>query len=104
MYIDVVPASPNIAQDLELKKGNWKNRVQRIQLADGHPTAIMKNYIPAGHTVPGIGRTIDKVTVHKSIWRTGNISIETAHDRISARNADFSEFRYWMCRWAPFCV
>ena len=35
MYIDIVPASAHIAEDLKIKEGEMVARVQRIQLADG---------------------------------------------------------------------
>lgn len=91
MYVDVVPASLHIAEDLELPEGELVARVQRIQLADGHPIAIMKNYIPAVK-VPGIENHMDEIkSLYQYLEDRYDISIETAHDRISARSADFSE-------------
>lgn len=91
LYVDIVPAGTNIAKDLGLAPDELVARVQRIQLADGMPIAIMKNYIPAV-TVPGIVNHVDEIhSLYQFVEERYNIHIETAHDRISARNADFTE-------------
>lgn len=90
-HIDLVPASPHIAEDLELEEGELVARVQRIQLADEHPVAIMKNYIPA-YMVPGIENHTDHIdSLYMFLEERYSIYIESAKDRISARSADFSE-------------
>lgn len=91
MHIDIIPVSPNIAEDLEINKSDLVVCVHRIQLADETPIAIMKNYIPA-YIVPGIenqAKSID--SLYKYLDERYNISIESAVDRISARNADSDE-------------
>lgn len=91
MHIDIVPASQYIAEDLGITEGEMVARVQRIQLADEHPVAIMKNYIPA-YMVPGIENQMDSInSLYMYLEERYGINIESAKDRISARNADFSE-------------
>lgn len=91
MYIDIVAPSPHIAKDLGIAEDEKVARVQRIQLVDGHPIAIMKNYIPAS-LAPGIENHVSEIkSLYQFLENRYNISIENAHDRISARNADFSE-------------
>lgn len=92
MYIDLITPSPRLAEELDLQEGEKVARVQRLQTVDGHPLAIMKNYIPA-RLVPGIEEynngTI--LSLYQFLEDQYNIVIETAHDNISARNADFTE-------------
>lgn len=92
MYIDVLEPSPRIAESLNLEPHALVARVQRILVVDGHPLAIMRNYIPA-KLVPGIednnNGTI--LSLYQFLEDRYNIVIETAHDSISARSADFSE-------------
>lgn len=91
MHIDIVPASAHIAKDLGIEEGEKVARVQRIQLADGQPIAIMRNYIPAA-SVPGIENHVDEIkSLYQFLADRYNITVEHAHDRISARNADFTE-------------
>lgn len=91
MHIDIVAPSPHIAEDLGLKEGELVARVQRIQLADEHPVAIMKNYIPA-YMVPGIENQVESInSLYMFMEERYSINIESARDRISARSADFSE-------------
>ena len=90
-YIDIIEPSPTIAEDLAIEKGALVARVQRIQLADEKPIAIMKNYIPA-YMVPGIELQSESIdSLYKFLEERYNIAIDSAKDRISARNADFSE-------------
>lgn len=91
MHIDIVPASSHIAQDLGIDEGEPVARVQRIQLADEHPVAIMKNYIPA-YMVPGIESQVENInSLYMYLEERYSINIDSAKDRISARSADFSE-------------
>lgn len=91
MNIDIVPSTQHIAQDLGIREGELVARVQRIQLADEQPVAIMKNYIPA-YMVPGIEHQAEQISsLYMYLEERYNINIESAKDRISARNADFRE-------------
>lgn len=91
MHIDIVPSSPHIAQDLAIEEGEPVARIQRIQLANELPVAIMKNYIPA-YMVPGIERQAEHInSLYMYLEERYRISIESAKDRISARNANFNE-------------
>lgn len=91
IYVDVVEANPHVRDDLKLAPGEKVARVQRILMNDGHPLAIMKNYIPYS-MVPGIeNRTEEIQSLYQFLEDYYGISIESAHDNISARNADFTE-------------
>lgn len=91
IYIDVVTPSNHIAQELGLKPEEKVARIQRIQLADGRPLAIMKNYIPY-HLVPGIERYVnDIVSLYKFMREQYGICIDSGHDRISAKVSNFYE-------------
>lgn len=91
-YIDVVAPSPRIAESLRLESGASVARVQRILVVDGHPLAIIRNYIPAC-LVPGIEEYNNGTiaSLYQFLEDRYNLVIETAHDCISARNADFDE-------------
>lgn len=91
IFIDMVPASVHIAQDLQIEPGTEVIRIQRIQLADGVPIAIMKNYLKE-HMVPGIIQYKDEISsLYQFLSKRYHIEIESAMDRISAKNADFTE-------------
>ncbi|MEA5011950.1 MAG: GntR family transcriptional regulator [Angelakisella sp.] len=91
MYIDIVNPGAQILQELNLQESDKVARVQRIQIADGKPLAIIKNYISAVR-VPGIEQHVDEIhSLYQYLEDRYNIVIESAHDSISARSADFAE-------------
>lgn len=91
IYIDRIPASPHIAGDLGIEAGALVVRVQRIELADGKPIAIMKNYLKT-EMVPGIEGHIGEISsLYHFLEERYGINIDSAHDRITARTADFTE-------------
>lgn len=91
IYIDRVPAPPHIARDLGIGAETEVVRVQRIELADGTPIAIMKNYLKP-ELVPAIEKHIGEISsLYHFLEERYKIQINSAHDRISARTADFTE-------------
>lgn len=91
VYVDIVPASAPVAEDLHIREGELVARVQRIQLSDERPIAIIKNYIPAG-IVPDIENQAKNIkSLYRFLREFYNLHIDSAHDRISAHGADFSE-------------
>ena len=87
----MVPASVHIAQDLQIEPGTEVIRIQRIQLADGVPIAIMKNYLKE-HISLGLSSIRMRISsLYQFLSKRYHIEIESAMDRISAKNADFTE-------------
>lgn len=91
MYIDTIEATPRLSADLGIPVGEKVVRVQRIQLADEKPIAIMRNHlIPA--MVPGIENYVNAITsLYQFLEEQYNINIDSAFDRISAKSADFTD-------------
>ena len=91
MYIDIVEAPAHVAQALMLRENKNVARVQRIQNANGSPIAIMVNYIPA-ELVPGFEEYRDRFCgLYQFLEERYHLVIEEVHDKIFAKNADFTE-------------
>ncbi|HJB25968.1 MAG TPA: GntR family transcriptional regulator [Firmicutes bacterium] len=91
MYIDMVEAPSHVSQALMLKTDKRVARVQRIQNANGCPIAIMVNYIPAS-LVPGFAEYTDRFCgLYQFLEEHYHLVIEEVHDKIFAKNADFTE-------------
>lgn len=91
MYIDMVIPAKNILEDLNLPEKNEVVRIQRIQLANGKPIAIMTNYITP-EIVPGILEDTGKfVSLYNHLETKYDVVITAAKDQISAKVADFLE-------------
>lgn len=91
MYIDSVPASAGNALDFGITEGTPLIRIQRIQLADGEPIAIMKNYL-LEDMVPEIQKYKDTFTsLYQFLEDTYGIMIDSSSDKILAKTASFSE-------------
>lgn len=91
MFIDTIPATEKLAKELQILPGDLLARVQRIQLADEKPVAVMKNYIPY-EMVPGIEhKTTEFTALYQFLENKYQIEIETAKDKIYAKAADFTE-------------
>ncbi|ERI89874.1 UbiC transcription regulator-associated domain protein [Clostridiales bacterium oral taxon 876 str. F0540] len=91
MYIDTIPASEKLAEELQVDVGKLIARVQRIQLANERPIVIMKNYIPYDK-VSGIEEYTDKFSgLYEFLEKQYNIEITNASDKIYAKSADFTE-------------
>ena len=91
LHIDTLAANDALAADLHLPFGGRVARVQRIQLADEKPVALMTNYIP--YTLV---QEIEQTTEHFSalyqfLEQRYGITIDAAKDIIQAKNADFTE-------------
>lgn len=93
MKIDLVPATKRQARELNLQEEEEIIRVQRIQLADDKPVAIMKNYL-IKDMVPGIQSYVDKfVSLYRFLEDRYGIFIDSAKDRITASGANEYESR-----------
>lgn len=91
MYIDTLVPPAHVSQNLQLEEREKAARVQRIQLADGQPIVIMKNYIPES-LVPGIAGYCGQFTaLYQFLEDTYHIEIDEAADKIFAKNAEFEE-------------
>lgn len=91
MYIDIIPASEKLSEELHLKTGDSITRVQRIQLIDEKPIAIMKNYLPT-FLVPGLPQFTNKFSgLYQFLEEHYHLEIDGAADKITAKSADFAE-------------
>ncbi|MEM1486153.1 GntR family transcriptional regulator [Oscillospiraceae bacterium PP1C4] len=91
MYIDTIPATEKLAQELQIPLGELIARVQRIQLADEKPVVIMKNYIPYS-LVPGIEQWVNRFSaLYQFLEEVYHLEIDSAADKIYAKAADFTE-------------
>ena len=91
MFIDRVKAREELSRELEVSEGRELVRIQRIQLADGVPIAIMKNYLKPT-VVPGIeGHSHEFTRLYDFLESYYGVTIDAAKDRITARNATFEE-------------
>ena len=91
MHIDIAQASHSVAKQLNINDGDRLVRIQRIQLADGKPVAIMRNFI-LPEKVPGIEKYVNKFSsLYEFLEDRYSINIDSAKDSISARCADFDE-------------
>ncbi len=91
MYIDLIPANEKLSEELHIKTGDSITRVQRIQLIDEKPIAIMKNYIPTS-LVPGLPQFTNKFSgLYQFLEEHYHLEIDGAADKIFAKSADFAE-------------
>ncbi len=91
MYIDLIPVSEKLGKELDLPGDDSITRVQRIQLIDEKPIAIMRNYIPTT-LVPGLIQFTNKFTgLYQFLEEHYNLEIDSAHDKIFAKSTDFAE-------------
>ena len=91
LYIDRISAGERLSQELQIAEGSTVVRIQRVQLSDGVPVAIMKNYIP-DEMVPGIEK---EMAPNKSLYifieSNYGIQIDSTFDKITARSASFTD-------------
>lgn len=91
MYIDAVKATNNQAYDFEVEKDTELIRIQRVQLADDKPIAIMKNYV-LPDMVPGIENYVNQFSLlYNFLEERYNINIDSTKNKISAKIASFTE-------------
>ena len=93
MMIEFISPNKKLIDELHLKEGSRAVRIQRIQLADEIPVAIMKNYL-VPDMVPGIENYINKfVSLYRFLEDHYNINIDSAKDLITAKGASTHEAR-----------
>ena len=81
----------DIAEHLGVNLGEKVIRIQRIQVANGEPLAIVKNYINMKF-VPDIINNKDQiVSLYTFLEEEYGIKIDSATEIISAKNASFEE-------------
>ncbi len=91
IHMDWINADKKLANALDVKENQQIVRLQRVQLADEVPIAIMENYINPD-MVAGIERFVDKFTsLYKLLEDEYGIKLDASIDKISARTADFTE-------------
>jgi GntR family transcriptional regulator len=91
MYIDMVIPPGNILEERLLPPETEVVRIQRIQLANGKPIAIITNYIIA-ELVPGIiSDSGTFVSLYHHLEEKYGIKITSARDDIKAKVSDFLE-------------
>ncbi len=91
MEIDTVPADERLGQMLRLPAGGSLARVQRIQLADEKPVALMTNFIPYD-LVPQIETYAGGFSgLYQFLEERYGIRIDAAKDTIWAKSAGFTE-------------
>ena len=91
MHIDMIVPTNNILDDLHLPAETKAVRIQRIQLANTKPVAIMTTYVVAD-LVPGILSAAGTfVSLYQYLETHYGIVITSAKDNIKAKAADFLE-------------
>ena len=91
IYVDRIEASSALAEKLDVKPGTSIARVQRIQLADEKPIAIMQNHM-ISDMVPDLEQfTKSSNSLYLFLEEKYGIIIDMSHDLITARSASFSE-------------
>ncbi len=91
MHIDFVIPSNNIALDFQIEPDSHVIRIQRIQLANEKPIAIITNYL-LPEMVPGIENYAGKFSsLYEFLEMKYNIIIDSATDFIKAKAASFVE-------------
>ena len=91
MYIDEIAATQKLADELRVARDTKLIRIQRIQMADNSPIAIMTNYINAS-LVPNMTSYSGKFArLYDFLEEHYGLTIEESTDRITARNATFEE-------------
>ncbi|WP_124068313.1 GntR family transcriptional regulator [Clostridium sp. E02] len=91
MYIDLVPADEILGNELNMTAGDSVTRIQRIQLINDKPIAIMKNYLPTSMIPDLIQYTNQFSGLYQFLEEQYQLEISSASDKIFARSADFFE-------------
>jgi GntR family transcriptional regulator len=91
--VEFVPAPRRIAEDLRVETGARLAKIERTTNANDAPIALMTNYL-LPELVPGIERRIGgMISLYSFLEGEYNLSLETAMDFISAREAASAEAR-----------
>jgi len=87
MQIDRIAASARLAGEMHVPEGTPLVRIQRLQLADETPIAIMRNYL-LPETAPGIEKCSGLFShLYDFLEQHYGLQIDAANDKISARSA-----------------
>ena len=91
IYIETVEIDEWHAKNLNMNPGDIAYHIQRVQLADNVPIAIMENYLNAELT-PGLEHLAShSFSLYNTLEKHYGIHIDSANDLISCKNADFTE-------------
>ncbi|GLB32528.1 GntR family transcriptional regulator [Lacrimispora amygdalina] len=91
MYIDIIYATEKLGKELHQALGTPIARIQRIQLINEKPIAIIKDYIPYV-LVPNIEQFTNKFNgLYEFLEQQYHLEIQSAADKIFAKSADFAE-------------
>lgn len=91
IYIDTYKANAFIAEQLGVKLNERVIRIQRLQIANGEPLAIVKNYINRKY-VPDIESKKDRIiSLYTFLEDEYSLKIDSAKEIISAKDATFEE-------------
>jgi GntR family transcriptional regulator len=91
MHIEsVIPPEP-VRSELQIANNSKVFKLQRVQLADGQPLAIVTNYLNENF-VPGFGRFLNSFTgLYGLLEREYGIVLDHAVERLYAEAASFTE-------------
>ncbi len=91
MYIDIIYATEKLGKELHQTAGTPIARIQRIQLVNEKPIAIIKDYIPYA-LVPNIEHFSGKFNgLYEFLEQQYHLDIQSAADKVFAKSADFAE-------------
>jgi GntR family transcriptional regulator len=91
IYMEHTTADKTVANALDIKEGTALTRLQRVQLADEVPIAIMENYINP-EMAEGIERYNNNFTsLYKLLEDEYELKLDGSIDKITAKVADFTE-------------
>ncbi len=91
IHMEHITAEKTVANALDIKEGRALIRLQRVQLADEVPIAIMENYINPD-MVEGIERYDNNFTsLYKLLEDEYEYKLDGSIDKITAKVADFTE-------------
>lgn len=91
MHITRVPAPDYVARQLEIAPGTTVFMVQRVQLADNQPIALMVNYVKETAAPDLDKHTGNFIGLYEFLEAHYHIIFTSGYERISAVNADFTE-------------
>jgi DNA-binding GntR family transcriptional regulator len=88
---EVSQASDQVADALQLPERSLVMSLERVRLADGEPMALMHNYLPAGL----VQLNVELLEQHGlyELLRAAGIKLDSASQRMCAKNASASEAR-----------
>lgn len=91
MSIDRIPASTQIAKELQIKENEPVYCLQRVQCADGIPCVIMTNYLKVS-MVPDFEKYAGSFTsLYSFLEDTYHVAFDNAVERLTAISANFTD-------------